>query len=230
VIDRRTAFICVALIVLMLAGAMWRITVPDDWMLQAIRPSAPLLPLFIFPACSAFVVGVLYCQLLRVRADIAKTGPWRKWGARVSISYCAALLLAQALVIIMSLEPGMHLHLWAVYRALFVLIGLMFLVAVNQMPKLPYFERRFAPGGDLGPIYGPRFMRTQSRLLFVFMTALMAYWLALPWLALSQDARRHSVLYVLLATVCLFAQSIALRRHLCRKWNLEQLASRGVNP
>ena len=224
-IDRRTALICGALIALMLAEATLRIVVPNDWMLPAIRTRALPLSLYIFPACSAFVVGVLYCQFHRVRADIAKTQPWRKWGALVSISYCAGLLLAQALVITMSLNPGMHLHLWVINRTLFVLIGIMALLAINQIPKLPYFERRFAPGGDLGPIYGPKYMRTQSGVLFVFMIALIAYWLALP-----PNAGWHPVLYVLLATVCLFAQAIAWRRHLGHKWNLQEAASRGGAP
>ena len=224
-IDRRTALICGALIALMLAGAMLRIIVAHDWMAQPVRSGEPLPSLYIFPACSAFVVGVLYCQLHRVRADIARTQPWRRWGALVSISYCAVLLLAQALIIITSLDPGTHLHLRAIYRAVFVLIGIIGLLAVNQLPKLPYFERRFAPGGDLGPIYGPRFMRTQSRLLFLFMIALIAYWLALP-----PNAGWHPTLYVLLATVCLFAQAITWRRYLGRKWNHQQAPHREGRP
>jgi hypothetical protein len=225
VIDRRTALICVAFIAFMLAGAMWQIIVPDEWTVQAVRTRAPLLPLFVFPACSAFVVGVFYCQFHRVRGDIATLQPWRKWGAFVTISYCAGLLAAQVLVIIASHNPGMHLHLWVIYRTLFVLIGIMALLAINQIPKLPYFERKFAPGGDLGPIYGPRFMRTQSRILLLFMIALIAYSLALP-----PNAGWHSALYALLATVCLFAQSIAWRRHLGRKWNLQHAASSGGAP
>jgi hypothetical protein len=99
-------------------------------------------------------------------------------GAFVSISYCALLLLLQAVLIVMSVNLGMHSPLWAIYRTLGVLVGIMALVAFNQMPKLPYFERRFAPGGDLGSIYGPRYIRTQSRVLIVFMVAWIAFILA----------------------------------------------------
>ena len=74
-IDRRTALICVALIALMLAVAMWQIIVLDEWTVQA----APLLTLFVFPTCSAFVVGVLYFQFHRARGDITKLQAWRRW-------------------------------------------------------------------------------------------------------------------------------------------------------
>jgi hypothetical protein len=56
----------------------------------------------------------------------------------------------------------------------------MCLLAINQMPKLPWFDSRFAPGGDLGPIYGPRYMRTHSRALVGFMIVVIAYNLAAP--------------------------------------------------
>jgi hypothetical protein len=72
----------------------------------------------------------------------------------------------------------------------------------------------------LGPVYGPRFMRTQSRALVAFMIAVIAYNLAAPpamgW---------RSVPYILLATAVFVAWSIAWRFHLGRKWKLEQSAS-----
>ena len=99
----------------------------------------------------------------------------------------------------------------------------MSLLAINHMPKLPWFDSRFALGGDLGPIYGPRYMRTQSRALVAFMIAVIAYNLAAPpamgW---------RPVPSILLATALFVAWSIAWRFHLGRKWKLEQLAARGM--
>jgi len=76
------------------------------------------------------------------------------------------------------------------------------------------------PGGDLGPIYGPRYMRTQSRILVVFMMAVIAYSLAAPS-TMGWRAAPH----ILLATALLVVWSIAWRRHLGRKWKLEQSAA-----
>ena len=83
---------------------------------------------------------------------------------------------------------------------------------------------KFAPGGDLGPIYGPRYMRTLSRILVVFMIAVIAYSLAAPPMGW------RSALFILLAAALLVVWSIAWRCHLGRKWKLEQLAARGPTP
>ena len=219
-IDRKTAPLCAAFIVLMLVMAVWRISTLEHWTIEFQNGAAITLPSLqplIFPACSAFVVGVMYCAGLRARADAAKLEPWRKWGAFVSISYCGCLLLTQVVVIIRSLEPGLPLHPSAIGRTLGILIAIMALLAINQIPKLPYFERRPALGGDLGPIYGPRYMRTISRILALFMIVAIAY-----FLAATPGMVWRSTLFFLLATAFFMVCSIAWRLHLGRKWKRQQ--------
>jgi hypothetical protein len=222
VIDRKTALLCAALIVIMLVMAVWRIITPEHWTI-AVQNGAPLpsLRLLIFPACSAFVVGALYWAGLRARADAAKVEPWRKWGAFVSISYCGGVLLMQAVLFIRRFAPDLPLLPSAISRTLGVMIAIMSLLAINQIPKLPYFERRLSIGGDLGPIYGPRFMRTISRILALFMIAAIAY-----LLAAAPSMAWHSTLLFFLATAILMVWSAAWRLHLGRKWKRQQLAGR----
>jgi len=227
VIDRKAAVLSAALIALMLVAALWRIIMLDEWTTFPIPNGSPLPSLFLFsfPASSALVAASLYFNGRRARADDAKLQPWREWGKSLSIGYCAGLLLLQALLIVESLGLDMPLDLSTIGRAGGILLALMCLLAINQMPKLPWFERRFAPGGDLGPIYGPRYMRTQSRILVVFMIAMIAYSLA----ARSTTGWRLAP-YILLATALLIVWSIVWRFHLGRKWKLEQLTTRGTNP
>jgi hypothetical protein len=203
-----------------------RIITLDDWTTLALTEGGPLssLLLFAFPASSALVVGALYWDRRGARGDDAKVQSWRKWGKFLSLSYCGGLLLLQGLVIVRSLGLEMPLDLSALARACGILLAIMSLLAINQMPKLPWFERRFAPGGELGPIYGPRYMRTASRILVVFMMAVIAYSLSAPPMGW------RSALYILLATALLLVWSIAWRCHLGRKWKLEQLAARGPTP
>ena len=165
-INQKTALVCAALIVLMLAMAVGRIITLEDWTTITAQngPRLPSFLFFLFPACSALVVSALYWTGLRARAD-AKVEPWHKWGAFLSISYCGGLLMLQAVLIIGSLKLDLPVHLSAIGRTLAILLAIMSLLAINQMPKLPYFERRSSPGGDLGPIHGPRYMRIQSRIL-----------------------------------------------------------------
>jgi hypothetical protein len=227
-IDRKTALVSAAMIALMLVLALWRIITLDDWTTLADRDGAllPSLLLLVFPASSALVVGALYWNSRGARADAAKVRPWRKWARFLSISYCGGLLLLQAVLVVRSLALDMPLDLSAIARALGVVLAIMCLLAINQMPKLPWLEQRFAPGGVLGPIYGPRYMRTLSRNLVIFQIAVIAYSLAAP----PPLVGWRSAPYILVATALFVAWSIAWRCHLGRKWKDEQSAARGAKP
>jgi hypothetical protein len=226
-IDRKTFLAGAAIIALMLALAGWRIMTLEDWTTLAIQNSKPLpsLLLFGFPAAGALVVGALYWSGLRARAELVKLQPWYKWGRFNTISYCIGLLLLEGVVVVLSLDRHLPLNLWAVYRALGVVMAMTSLLMINQMPKLPYFERSASPGGDLGPIYGPRFVRTVSKVLVVFMIAVIAMSLATS-LAASPSMGWRPVLVILLAAAFIMVWSIAWRRQLGRKWSLEQLGAR----
>lgn len=221
-IDRKTALLCMALVVVMLAMAVWRISTLEHWTIEFQNGAAITLPSLrplVFPACSAVFVGVMFWAGLRARADAAKLEPWRKWGAFLSIGYCACLLLTQVVIIIRSLRPDLPLQPSAIGRTLGILLAIMSLLAINQIPKLPYFERRTAPGGDLGPIYGPRYLRIVSRIMALFMIVVMAY-----FLAATPGMAWRSTLFFLFATAFFMVCSLAWRLHLGRKWKRQQLA------
>ncbi|MBV8190129.1 MAG: hypothetical protein JOY64_25940 [Alphaproteobacteria bacterium] len=222
-IDRKTGLACSALIAPMLVLAVWRILTLDDWTTLALPNGSPLpaLILLLFPACSALVVGALHWDSRGARADSARIRPWCNWAKSLSIGYCGGLLLLQGVLIIRSLDLDVALDFSAIGRALGIVLAILALLSINQMPKLPWFEPRFAPGGDLGPIYGPRYLRTQSRITVAVMLAVIAYSLAVP-----PTIAWRSVPYILLATACLVLWSIAWRVHLGRKWKLERSACR----
>jgi hypothetical protein len=205
----------------MLMAAVWRIVMLDDWTTLTVRGEAPLPSLLLFfpAACSVLVVGSLYVGGRAARADDMKVQPWRKWARSLSISYCGGLLLLQGVLIVRSLgvDLDMPLDLSLIGRAAGVSLALMCLLAINQMPKLPWFERKFEPGGDLGPIYGPRYVRVVSRILVVFMIAVIAFSLAAP-----PAMTWRSASYVLLATAFLVIWSVAWRLHLGRKSKAER--------
>jgi hypothetical protein len=225
VIDRTTALASAALIALMLVAGVWRIVMLDDWTTLAVQYEAPLpsLLLFLFPACGALVVGALYVDGRGARANDVKVQPWRKWARSLLISYCGGLLLLQGMLIVRSLGLDMPFDLSPIGRTAGVVLAIMCLLAINQMPKLPWFERKFAPGGNLGPIYGPRYMRTLSRILVVFMIAVIAFSLTMPPTMAWRSAR-----YILFATALLVVWSIAWHFHLGRKSKVEQFGTRGT--
>jgi hypothetical protein len=219
--------VCAALITLMLAAAAWRMVTLEDWTTLMIQKGArlPSLLLLAFPACSALVIGAFYWDSRGARVLDAKFEPWRKWSKSLSVSYCGGLLVLQGVLIVQSFGLDSSLDLSTVARSAGLVLATMSLLAINAMPKLPWFERRIAPGGELGPIYGPRYMRSQSRILVVFMLAVVAYSLAAP-----TTMGWRSAAYILLATALLAIWSIAFRVHLGRKWKLERSAARAAQP
>jgi hypothetical protein len=224
-IDRKTALASAALIALMLVAAVWRIVMLDDWTALAVQTetSLPSLLLLLFPAGSVLLVGALYFDGRGARVDDIKVQAWRKWARSLSINYCGGMLLLQGVLIVWSFGLDIPFDLSPIGRVGGILLAIMSLLAINQMPKLPWFERKFAPGGDLGPIYGPRYMRTQSRILVVFMIAVIAFGLTTP-----PTMTWRSAPYILLATAFLMVWSIAWRFHLGRKSQAKQLGTRGT--
>jgi hypothetical protein len=223
-IGRKTALVCAALVAVMVAAALWRILALADWTTLAVHNGAtlPSLLLFFFPACSALVAGGLFWNGTRGRADAAKLQAWRQWGEPLAIAYCGGMLLLQGVLIVASLDLHRPWHLSQLARGLGLVMAIIALLAVNRMPKLPYFERAFGSGVELGPIYGPRYVRIVSRILVAFMIAVIAY-----SLAAAPGTAWPATLMILLATACLMIWSIAWRRQLGRKWSLEQMAQRG---
>jgi hypothetical protein len=79
----------------------------------------------------------------------------------------------QAVLIVGSLGVDIPLDLSAIARSLGLLLAIMS-SSRSTGSEASMVRRQVRPGGDLGPIYGPRYMRTQSKILVVFMVAVIA--------------------------------------------------------
>jgi hypothetical protein len=218
-IDRKTALICAGLVALMFAAAFWRITSSEAWPAQMAwtRTLLPSVKLFVFPAASALFTSSLYWNWsFRASADNPKFAPWQRWARWASISFCVGFSLMQGVLVAQSL--ALHPP-FAIDRIFAVLVMIVALLALNQMPKLPWFERRFSLGGELGPVYGPRFIRILSKALIVFLIAGFAFAFTAP-----APLAQRSFPYILGATALFLLCSIAWRIRLGRKWRLERAA------
>ena len=221
-IDRKAFLVCALLVGLMLAAAVGRIATLDDWTTLVSPQGTPLpaLVLLAFPAAGALVAAALYWNG-RGMADEAKARPWHRWGASLAIVYCTGMLLMEGLTIVRSLGLDLPVDLTALARAGGLVLALVSLLAINRMPKLPWVERAFQAGGQLGPVYGPRYLRAQSRATVVFMIVVITWSVSAGPVVAGQ-----SVVYILLATALLVVWSVALRWHFSRKWRLEQRDAR----
>jgi hypothetical protein len=219
-IERRATWLCAGLVGLMLALSTWRFFTLDGWTVPAVQSDArvPALLLFAFPAASALVVAALYWNGHRGAAvSEAKIGPWRRWGTSLAIAYCTGMLLMLSLLVVRTLGLDLPIDLAALARAGGLVLALVALLAINRMPKLPWIEQAFKVGGELGPVYGPRFLRLQSRVVVVFMIAVIAWSLSVP-----PATAWRSVVYILIASALLAAWSVVARRRLSRRWKLER--------
>jgi hypothetical protein len=148
-IDRKTALVSTSLIALMLVAAVVRIVVLDDWPRQAnLDEALRLWQFFTFPFIAAMLVVSLYANGRRAIAVEAKVQPWYEWGRFLSIGVCLCLLAMQGLLVAISL--GLQVPVLALVAAGSAILAaevIIVMQAINQVPKLPWFERRFFPAG-----------------------------------------------------------------------------------
>jgi hypothetical protein len=219
-IDRKTALVSTSLIALMLVAAVVRIVVLDDWPRQAnLDEALRLWQFFTFPFIAAMLVVSLYANGRRAIAVEAKVQPWYEWGRFLSIGVCLCLLAMQGLLVAISL--GLQVPVLALVAAGSAILAaevIIVMQAINQVPKLPWFERRFFPAGELGPVYGPRFLRVTARIWVMCLIAAMACFFALP---------RHAWPCIPLAFPFVLAGTKALQRHYRRRSKLEQSTPQG---
>ena len=167
--------------------------------------------MFLIPAIVGLFVAGLYASGRRTIAADAKVKPWYDWGKRLSIAVCTSLLWIQGLLILQSLGLQVPALGSAAGYAVPAAMAIVTLLAINQMPKLPWFQSKMYPAGELGPIYGPRYIRVHSRIGIVYCVAMYASIFTLP---------NHVPLCIVLITAIYLVWTTAAQLHYGRKWKL----------
>ncbi|CCD99698.1 hypothetical protein [Bradyrhizobium sp. STM 3809] len=225
-IDRRTTLLSGALVVVMVLAAAVRMLFIHGSSLAASQETPLLWQICLLPVIAASLVVGLAANGRRTPALGAKAQTSLSWGRRLSIGCCLSLLLIQALLIVTSLglPPTLWFGLppldwlgWGVVIAMMALV----LQALNQMPKLPWLGQRPGLAGDLGPIYGPRYMRANARIWFVCLVTLLPCICAAPRLAW---------VFVLIAMPTALVWTKTLQIRYGRRWQVEQSASSDTRP
>jgi hypothetical protein len=211
-IGRRTALVSAFLIALMLVAAVARIVLLDDWPVLA-NQKALLWLMFLWPAVGALFVAGLYEMRRQTIAADAKVKPWYDWGNRLSIAICAGLLWVQGLLILQSLGLEVPALGSTAGYAIPAAMAIMTLLSINQMPKLPWFESKIYPAGELGPSYGPRYMRVHSRIGVLYWVSMYGCLFVLS---------NHVPIGIILITAIYLVWTRAVQLHYGRKWKLEQ--------
>ncbi|WP_284424113.1 hypothetical protein [Bradyrhizobium sp. SSBR45G] len=215
------------MVALMVLAAVVRVAFIHGAVLVA-RQETPLLwQICLLPIIAALLVLSLYANGRHPPVSAgAKAQPSYELGQRLSIGCCLSLLLIQGLLILTSLDLpltpwlGLPLVHWIGLAVVIAMVALV-LQALDQTPKLPWFDRKLYPAGELGPIYGPRYMRARAKIWLLCLVILLPCIYAGPRLAW---------LSVLIAFAIAFVWDMTLQVHYGRRWKIEQSMTPDCKP
>ena len=171
-IDRKTFWTAMAFVALMLAAAVWRMSLLPDWtqlprqdLQGAALPPVNSVWLLVSPGAVLFVMATLAWRTRTARNAGDALRPWAKWVDFFLVPYSLILALMQAFIIARSLGllTGMNVELFV--RGGFVALGVLTMVMNNALPKLPWLGSRIAIL-DMDPDRGARLTRLRAWLGF----------------------------------------------------------------
>jgi hypothetical protein len=164
-LDRKVMLVVSALVLAMLAAAIWLVA-HGDW---SIRP-------FLAPACVALVTAGLHWRLKGASGDRAA---WAVWVTLLALSYaviCAGFQLVLVLIALKVIVPPALP--WV--RLFFALFGAQFLVFGNRIAKLPPLEVWRPAWLALGAAGEAAMLRFRGWLLVAYGLAMIAGAILLP--------------------------------------------------
>jgi hypothetical protein len=123
-LDRKTMLAVLALVLLMLASAIWLVGHMERWLI------IPFLP----PACVMIVLGALHWRFAHAKGDLSA---WTKFGSFFAISYAAICAGYELILVMRVLNVTAPTTFLSLIRLLFAFLGVQFFVLGNWIAKLP---------------------------------------------------------------------------------------------
>jgi hypothetical protein len=165
--DRKTTLAVSALVLLMLAGAIW---------LAGHMQRLPFIG-FIPPAGVMFVAGVYQWRLARAEGDLA---PWRKLSGFVVISYTAICTVLELFMVMKVSNVTALPTFFAPARLILAFLGVLFLVVGNWIAKLPPVRMRQPAGRSLDMAGEAAMLRFKGWLVVAYGLVLFVSALLIP--------------------------------------------------
>lgn len=183
-IDRKTLWILILLILAMTAAAIWRLSLLPDWTQMPMpTPKGPVtksgLVLFIHPLTLLFVVGTFAAQKWLVTGPSEALTAWYRRTRPLPIVMGVIMVLMQTFMIGRSLGYGLGLDAQAMSRTIMVVTGILVIILGNARPKLPRLSKRFA-ALNLDPWQSARNSRFTGRITVAFGLAIVIAAVLLP--------------------------------------------------
>ena len=171
-INRKAIWITIVFVIVMVAAAVWRLSLLSDWTLftytgvSTTRHHNYWTGLFQPPSWVLLFMGILVVSGLNKRGPKEKVHAWKNWYSFLLISFGVIVSAIQFLTIARSLRVTTALDPIAVDRAEIALLGLLIIVTGNQLPKLPWLQSCIALL-QLTPVQGENYLRVRGRLTVV---------------------------------------------------------------
>jgi hypothetical protein len=166
-LDRKTMLAVSALVLLMIACAIWLVGHMQHW---PVRP-------FVLPASVMILAGALQWLLARAEGDLSA---WRKWGGIFVISYasiCTGYELIFVMKVLQVTAPPTSLLL---VRLMLASFGALFLVLGNWIAKLPPVRMRRSASLSFDMAGEATMLRLAGWLLVAYGLVLMVSALLIP--------------------------------------------------
>ncbi len=171
-INRKAIWITAVFVIVMVAAAIWRLSLLPDWTLftytgaSTTRHTTYWTGLFQPPSWVLLFMGLLAASGFNKSGPKDEVHAWKNWYSFLLISFGVIVSAIQFLTIARSLGVTSALDPIAVDRAEIALLGLLIIVTGNQLPKLPWLQSRIALL-QLAPVQGENYLRVRGRLIVV---------------------------------------------------------------
>jgi hypothetical protein len=168
-INRKAVLISTLFVIVMVAMAIWRLSLLPDWTLftytgvGATRHHNYWTGLFQPPSWLILFMGILAISGWNKHGPREAVDAWRNWYSFLLISFGVIVTAIEFLTIGRSLGVTANLDPIAVDRAEIALLGLLIMATGNHLPKLPWLQSRIALL-RLTPVQGENYLRVRGRL------------------------------------------------------------------
>jgi hypothetical protein len=198
-IDRRALWISIALIVAMVAGTVWRLSLLPDWHIMPIDgPNGThrinSLMIFSQPFALTLATVSLYGRKWLLSGSEEAEAPWRRWGTRFLVVFGVLVGLMQAFLLAGSLGYlTMDGKIFA--QATMAATGILMMAAGNTFPKLPWMSMRLR-AFRLDPWQQNRHLRFVGKMMVAFGAYFVLLAFALPLFKLLPHRMGFAVIMV----------------------------------
>jgi hypothetical protein len=169
-INRKALWICLLVLIAMIAADFWRLSLLPNWHhIPAEGPgnshTIPVLRLFSPVLAVLFTMGMLFSRKWLRSGPEEAVQPWRRWYGLLLLFNTVIAASAQAFILSRSLGALQSVDRQTFSHVVMVATGIFMVLVGNMLPKMPWLSTRFRP---LDPWQWNQHLRFGGKIMVVF--------------------------------------------------------------